>query len=63
MNGASELPPEILAYTQKNYPEYLESPKEWLGMKDNKSQVTESKKEIDRRWTQEGPAGSVFIAD
>ena len=63
MNGESELPPQILAYTEKNYPKYLESPKEWVGMKDNKSQVTESKKEIDRRWTQEGPAGSVFIAD
>jgi hypothetical protein len=60
MGGVAELPPQILAYTEKNYPKYLESPKEWLGMKENKSQVTESKKEIDRRWTQDGPAGSVF---
>ncbi len=62
MGGESELPPEILAYTEKNHPKYLESPKEWLGLKDNKSQVTESKKEIDRRWKKDGPAGSVFEA-
>jgi hypothetical protein len=63
MGGAAELPANILAYTEKNHPKYLESPREWTGLRDNKSQVTESKKEIDKRWTEEGPAGSVFIVD
>ncbi|MDG1462020.1 MAG: DUF1838 family protein [Gammaproteobacteria bacterium] len=60
MGGAAELPAEILAYTEKNYPKYLESPKKWKGLGDNRSQVTESKREIDLRWKQDGPAGPVF---
>ena len=51
---------DILDYTERHHPRYLESPKEWSGLKDNRSQVTESKKEIDRRNEAGGPAGSVF---
>ncbi len=60
LGGAAELPLEILDYTERNHPKYLESPQEWQGLTDNKSQVTESKKEIDRRNADGGPAGSVF---
>jgi hypothetical protein len=60
MNGLDDIPRNILAYTEKNHPIYLESPKEWQGMRMNESQVTETKKEIDSRWQQEGPAGPVF---
>ncbi len=31
MNGVDDLPRYILDYTAKNYPKYLEAPKEWLG--------------------------------
>ncbi len=31
MNGIDDLPRYILDYTAKNYPKYLEAPKEWLG--------------------------------
>jgi len=60
MGGAAELPPAVLKYTEENHPEYLASPREWQGLKVNESQVTETKKEIDRRWQEDGPAGSVF---
>jgi len=63
MGGAAELPPQILQYIEKNHPEYLQSPSEWQGLKANESQVTESKKEIDERWTDESPAGSVFVVE
>jgi len=63
MAGAAELPPEILKYTEENYPLYLESPKEWTGLKNNKSQVTETKKEIDRRTGGKSPAGPVFTVE
>ncbi len=29
MDGVENLPPEVLAYTEKHYPKYLEAPKEW----------------------------------
>ncbi len=31
MGGVSELPRYVLDYTEKNFPKYLEAPKEWLG--------------------------------
>ena len=31
MNGPQDLPPEILAYTEKNYAKYLTAPTEWNG--------------------------------
>jgi hypothetical protein len=31
MNGAADLPRYILDFTEKNFPKYLEAPKEWLG--------------------------------
>lgn len=31
MNGVDDLPRYILDYTEKNFPKYLEAPKEWLG--------------------------------
>jgi hypothetical protein len=31
MNGVDDLPRYILDHTEKNYPKYLEAPKEWLG--------------------------------
>ncbi|MDJ0927377.1 MAG: DUF1838 family protein [Gammaproteobacteria bacterium] len=31
MNGVADLPRYILDYTEKNFPKYLEAPKEWLG--------------------------------
>jgi hypothetical protein len=60
LGGVSELPEKIRTYTEKHHPLYLSSPKEWQGLGKNESQVTETKKEIDRRWEAEGPAGSVF---
>ena len=29
MDGVENLPPEVLAYTEKHYPQYLEAPTEW----------------------------------
>ena len=29
MDGVKNLPPEVLAYTEKHYPKYLEAPAEW----------------------------------
>ena len=60
LGGAAELPPDILAYTEKHHSKYLESPKTWVGLSDNRNQMSESKKEIDRRTNGSGPAGSVF---
>lgn len=60
LGGAQELPANILEYTEQNHPKYLESPKTWAGLSDNRSQMTETKKEIDRRTGSSGPAGTVF---
>jgi hypothetical protein len=60
LGGAAELPADILAYTEKNHPKSLESPKTWVGLSDNRSQYSETKKEIDRRTDGSVPAGSVF---
>jgi hypothetical protein len=60
LGGAAELPADILAYTEKYHPKYLESPKTWVGLSDNRSQYSETKKEIDRRTDGSVPAGSVF---
>lgn len=61
LGGIAELPPAIRAHTEKNYPEYLESPKEWQDLALNESQITESKKAIDARWNSaKRPVGSVF---
>lgn len=60
LGGAAELPADILAYTEKHHPKYLESPKTWVGLSDNRSQYSETKKEIDRRTDGSVPAGSVF---
>jgi len=64
MGGVAEIPDAIRAYTEENYPLYLESPRTWQDLKLNESQLTESKKEIDARWDSEvRPVGSVFEAD
>jgi hypothetical protein len=61
LNGVADIPPNILKYTEKNHPKYLESPKEWQSMKLNESQLTVSKREIDERWDSDArPVGSVF---
>lgn len=49
MNGAADIPPKILAYMEKNHPEYLEAPREWLGMAQNENTWTYAKKIIDER--------------
>jgi hypothetical protein len=61
LGGIDEIPPYIRAYTEENYPEYLQSPQTWQELQLNESQLTESKKEIDRRWdSATRPVGSVF---
>ena len=64
LEGVKQIPADILAHTEKNYPKYLESPKEWQSLRLNESQLTVSKREIDSRWgSSEGPVGSVFALD
>lgn len=48
MNGVGDLPRYILDYTEKNYPKYLEAPKEWLGPVMTSS-FGEFKKKIDAK--------------
>ena len=61
LGGTKDIPAEILAYTEKNHPEYLESPREWQDLRLNESQLTESKKLIDQRWdSDQRPVGSIF---
>ena len=48
MNGIDDLPRYILDYTEKNYPKYLEAPKEWLGPVMTSS-FSEFKKHIDAK--------------
>jgi len=63
LGGVREIPPEILAHTEKHHPEYLESPSKWQELHLNESQLTESKKAIDARWdSDERPVGSIFGA-
>jgi hypothetical protein len=64
LNGLDDVPPDILRYTEKNHPKYLESPKTWQSLKLNESQLTVSKREIDQRWDSDTrPVGSVFEKD
>ncbi len=64
LEGVRQLPPEILAYTEKHHAKYLESPREWQSLRLNASQLTVSKQEIDTRWGDSGtPVGSVFAKD
>ena len=49
MGGATDLPRKILDYTEKNYPEYLESPKEWKDRTHNQSSYSVFKKTVDQR--------------
>ena len=62
--GKSEIPANILAYTEKNHPEYLEAPKEWRDLKDNENTWSYSKKIIDQKRAagKARPDGSVFGA-
>ena len=61
LNGLDGLPPAIRDYTEKNHPKYLESPKEWQSLALNESQLSVSKREIDKRWdSDKRPVGSVF---
>jgi len=48
MNGVDDLPRYILDYTAKNFPKYLEAPKEWLGPVMTSS-FGEFKKKIDAK--------------
>ena len=52
MNGLDDLPRYVLDYTEKNYPKYLEAPKEWLGPVMTSS-AGEFKKKIDARRAKE----------
>jgi len=64
LNGLDDVPANILKYTEKNHPKYLESPKEWQSLKLNESQLTVSKREIDERWGSDNrPVGSIFEKD
>jgi hypothetical protein len=64
LNGVDDLPRDILKYTEKNHPKYLESPKTWQSLKLNESQLTVSKREIDARWdSDKRPVGGVFEND
>ncbi len=47
--GVGDIPKDILKYTEKNYPEYLESPKEWVEPRNNQSSYSEFKKMIDKK--------------
>lgn len=61
LDGVAQIPADMRAYTEKNHPKYLESPKEWQSLKLNESQLTVSKREIDERWdSDKRPVGSVF---
>jgi hypothetical protein len=48
MNGFDDLPRYIFDYTAKNFPKYLEAPKEWTGPKMT-STFGEFKKRIDAK--------------
>jgi hypothetical protein len=48
MNGVDDLPRYIVDYTAKNYPKYLEAPKEWLGPVMTSS-YCEFKKKVDAK--------------
>ena len=64
LNGVADIPKNILKYTEKNHPKYLESPREWQPLSENESQLTVSKREIDKRWgKRKPPVGSVFGQD
>lgn len=61
MEGVKQIPPAILAHTEKNHAKYLESPQEWQSLELNQSQLTVSKRRIDAAWdSEERPVGSVF---
>jgi len=61
LGGLDDIPKDILKYTEKHHPKYLESPKTWQSMQLNESQLTVSKREIDARWDSDvKPVGSVF---
>jgi len=57
MGGAQDLPRSILDYTEKNYPAYLESPKEWVNPRNNQSSYTVFKRTIDKRRADAAKAG------
>jgi len=61
MEGVSQIPDNILRYTEKNHAKYLESPREWQSLALNESQLTVSKREIDERWgNKDKPVATVF---
>ncbi|MEQ8507527.1 MAG: DUF1838 family protein [Rhodospirillaceae bacterium] len=64
MNGVEGLPKYIRDYTAKNYPKYLEAPKEWKGLSENENTWSYAKKIIDEKRAagRGGPGGkgSVF---
>jgi len=61
LGGVSDIPPEILAYTEKHHSKYLESPKTWQSLELNQGQESVSKGEIDKRWGDTPyPVGSIF---
>ncbi len=64
LEGVKQIPPDILAHTEKHHPKYLESPREWQSLALNESQLTVSKQEIDARWDSDRrPVGNVFEQD
>ncbi|GEM_PF-222114 len=64
MNGIDGLPKYIRDYTAKNYPKYLEAPREWKGLSENENTWSYAKKIIDDKRAQgrggPGGKGSVF---
>lgn len=64
MDGVAGIPKYIRDYTEKNFPKYLEAPKEWQGLKENENTWSYSQKIIDEKRKQgrggPGGKGSVF---
>jgi hypothetical protein len=64
MGGVKDIPADILAHTEKHHPKYLESPSQWQSLRENASQLTVSKQEIDERWdSDDRPVSNVFETD
>jgi hypothetical protein len=64
LNGWSDLPANILSYTEKRHAQYLEAPAKWQGLAQNESTWSYSKKVIDaRRAAGRTRNGSVFALE
>lgn len=61
-DGISQIPKSIRDYTAKNYPKYLEAPKEWKDLKENENTWTYSLKTMKEKEAagKRKPDGSIF---